>query len=168
VASLLVLLAVALGVPGTADLSGRGPGTATAAGRLPSAPPSLRSFPPTGAAIKRLGVTYGPYLGKRCRNADYRRCELVGLDIVFGHAATRVVAIAGEERIRLRTPGKHNGVAYRDWVGNFTHAGFTHLGNPIHDNSNLVYAAIELRAHFPDGRFLHAFFPHVQVNPGWG
>lgn len=127
----------------------------------------LRNAAPIGAAIKKLGVTYGPYLGKRCRHTGYAGCELIGIDIVFGHAATRVVAIAGDQRIGLRTPGKHNGVRYRDWVGNFTHAG---LSRPRADHraTDLVYVGVELRVHFADGRRAHAFFPHVLVSSGWG
>ena len=83
----------------------------------------LRSGRPIGAAIEKLGVTYGPYLGKRCRHLAYPGCERIGIDVVFGHAATRVVATVGGQQIRLRTPGEHNGVVYRDWVGTFTHTG---------------------------------------------
>jgi hypothetical protein len=127
----------------------------------------LRSAGPIGAAIRKLGVTYGPYLGKRCRHHGYRGCELIGIDIVFGHAATRVVAIAGDQRISLRTPGRHNGIRYRDWVGNFTHAGLSRRG-PDHGAADLVYVGVEVRVHFADGRRVHALFPHVLVSSGWG
>jgi hypothetical protein len=127
----------------------------------------LRSAAPIGAAIEKLGVTYGPYLGKRCRHTGYRGCELIGIDIVFGHAATRVVAIAGDQQISLRTHGKHNGIRYRDWVGNFTHAGLSRR-EPDHLATDLVYVGVEVRVHFADGRSAQALFPHVLVSSGWG
>ena len=129
---------------------------------------SPRSFPTTGDPSRQLGVTYGPYLGKRCRHADYRHCELVGIDIVFRRAATRVVAISGGQRIRLRTPGKHSAVTYHDWVGNFTAAGFTHLGVPVRRPNDYVHAPVELRVRFAGGRRVHALFPQVLVSPRLG
>jgi hypothetical protein len=126
----------------------------------------LRSAAPIGAAIQKLGVTYGPYLGMRCSNAGYGRCERVGIDVVFGHAATRVVALAGGEAIRLRTPGQHNRIRYRDWVGTFTSVDFPRRNH--HRDQALVYVPVELRVHFADGRRARALFPHVLVSSGWG
>lgn len=127
----------------------------------------LRSAAPIGAAIKRLGVTYGPYLGMRCRHVGYGRCGLVGIDVVFGHAATSVRAAIGDaQTITLRTPGRHNGIEYRDWVGTFTHAD---LPPRRHDHGQaLAYVPIELRVEFADGRRAHALFSHVLVSSGWG
>jgi hypothetical protein len=127
----------------------------------------LRSASPIGAATRKLGVTYGPYLGMRCRHAGYGRCGRVGIDVVLGHAATRVDAVIGcAQTIRLRTPGRHNGVEYRDWVGTFTHPELPPRRH--HQDQALVYVAIELRVHFADGRRVHALFPHVLVSSGWG
>lgn len=56
----------------------------------------LRSGSPASVAAATLGVTYGPYLGKRCRHVAYPGCELIGIDVVFRRAATRVLAIAGD------------------------------------------------------------------------
>jgi|GEM_PF-2012833 len=125
----------------------------------------LRSAAPSGAAIARLGVTYGPYLGRRCR-LPFRRggCGMVGIDVVFGRPATRVEATAGAQAIRLRTPGQHNGILHHDWVGTFTHAGFARMSHPHRD---AVYVALVLRVRFADGRRAHALFPHVPVG-GWG
>jgi hypothetical protein len=114
--------------------------------------------------LGKLGVTYGPYLGRRCRHA-HRGCGLVGIDVVLGRAATRVEATAGSQTIRLRTPGEHNGVRRRDWVGTFTRTGFARTPRPHHD---LVYTPVELHVHFTDGREARALFPHVLVAPGWG
>jgi len=127
----------------------------------------LRSAAPIGAAIEKLGVTYGPYLGMRCRHVGYGRCRRVGIDVVFGHAATRVdAAIGSAQTIRLHTPGQHNGVDYRDWVGTFTDADLPPRRH--HRDQALVYVPIELRVHFADGRRARALFPHVLVSSGWG
>lgn len=126
----------------------------------------LRSAAPIGAAIEKLGVTYGPYLGMRCRHAGYGRCERVGIDVVFDHAATGVVALVGDKAIRLRTPGRHTGIRYRDWVGTFVRADFPRRNH--HRDQDLAYVPVELRVHFADGRRARALFPHVLVSSGWG
>ena len=134
---------------------------------LVEAASGLRSAAPIGAAIEKLGVTYGPYLGMRCRHVGYGRCRRVGIDVVFGHAATSVeAAIDGGLPIRLRTPGRHNGIEYRDWVGTFTHAELPPRRH--HQDQALAYVPIELRVEFADGRRAHALFPHVLVSSGWG
>jgi len=115
---------------------------------------------------QRLGLTYGPYLGRRCAPPGRRNCERVGIDVVFRRAAARVVAVAGAQKIRLRTPGKHDGVRYRDWVGLFTHAGFPRPARGAGDT--VVHAAVELRVRFADGRRVAAILPHVALLPGWG
>ena len=150
---------------------------------LVDAASGLRVARPTGAAVRRLGVTYGPYLGVRCGKANHPGCGRVGIDVVFRHAATRVVALVGGDRLVLRTPGKHDGVRYRDWVGTLTGAGFYRRGSPffIHPHglyggrahrawagSPPVYVAVQLRVRFADGRHVRALFPHVFVSPGWG
>jgi hypothetical protein len=124
----------------------------------------LRNAAPIGAAIQKLGVAYGPYLGRRCRHV-HRGCGLVGIDIVLDHAATRVEAVAGSQTIRLRTPGKHDGVRYHDWVGTFTRTGFARTPRPHRD---LVHVGVELRVRYADGRRARALFPHVLVSSGWG
>jgi hypothetical protein len=124
----------------------------------------LRAAGPRGAVTEKLGVTYGPYLGRRCRHV-HRGCGLVGIDIVFGRAATAVEATAGSQTIRLRTPGRHSGVKFRDWVGTFTRTGFARIPHPHRD---LLYVPVEIRVHFAGGRRARAVFPHVLVAPGWG
>lgn len=145
-------------------------GAATIAMLLAAAGPGqareLRSGIAPGAGKRILGVTYGPYLGKRCRHARHRRCELIGIDVVFDRRAARVVAVAGDQRIALRTPGKHNGIRHRDWVGNFTRAGLARRKHA--PGTNLIYVPVELRVRFADGRRARALFPHVVVSPGWG
>lgn len=123
----------------------------------------LRSAGPNGAAVRKLGVTYGPYLGVRCRKVGYDRCGRVGIDVVLGHAATRVVAVAGPRAIPLRTPGRHSRVRYRDWVGTFTHAYLPHRSR-----RDLAYVPVELRVRFASGRRARAVFPHTLLAPGWG
>jgi hypothetical protein len=127
----------------------------------------LRSAAPSGAAIEKLGVTYGPYFGRRCHRPGPRNCDTIGIDVAFGHAATRVVAVVGSQAIRLRTPGLHNAIPHRDWVGTFTHANFARLGGHPHRTGNVAYTAVELRVRFADGRRARALFPRVLVSPGW-
>lgn len=127
----------------------------------------LRSAHPFGAAVEKLGVTYGPYLGMRCRNVGYGRCARVGIDVVFRAAAKRVEATIGDaQTIRLRTPGQHNRVAGHDWVGTFTRPELPPRHH--HQDQALVYVPIELRVEFAGGRRAHARFPHVLVSSGWG
>lgn len=121
---------------------------------------------PTDASVRRLGITYGPYLGRRCSPPGRRNCERVGIDVVFRHAATRVVAVSGAQKIHLRTPGKHDGVRYRDWVGTFTDAGFPRPARGA--GGTIAYAPVELRVRFADGRHVAALLPHVALMPGWG
>ena len=128
----------------------------------------LRSGSSTSVAAKTLGVTYGPYLGKRCRHVAYPACELIGIDVVFGHAATRVLAIAGDQRITLRTPGRHNGITYRDWVGTFTRTGLAQRHRSANRSGELLHVPVELRVTFATGRTARALFPHVLVSSGWG
>jgi hypothetical protein len=117
-------------------------------------------------SAKELGVTYGPYLGKRCRHADYCHCDLIGIDLVLSRRATRVVAWLGGEEVALRTPGKHNGIPHRDWVGNFTHPDLhRHRSAP---GSHLIYVPVEVRVRFADGRRATTFFPRVLISSGWG
>lgn len=153
--ALLPLLAVALAACGGGAPSSRDGGARRVAARQGGI-----------EAIEKLGVTYGPYLGMRCRHVGYGRCGRVGIDVVFGHAATRVTATIGSaQTIRLRTPGRHNGVEYRDWVGTFTHPDLPPRRNR---DQALAYVTIELRVEFADGRRAEALFPHVLVSSGWG
>jgi hypothetical protein len=153
--SLLFLLAVSLAAV-TALFADAGSGAAR----------ELRSGVSAGAAKNALGVTYGPYLGKRCRHADYSHCDLIGIDVVFGRRAVRVVAEVGGQQISLRTPGKHNGIRYRDWVGNFTHPNLHHHQSVR--GTYLIYVPVELHVHFADGHRARALLPRVLVSPGWG
>jgi hypothetical protein len=103
----------------------------------------------------------------RCRHVGYGRCSRVGIDVVLGRAATRVSATIGAaQTIRLRTPGQHSRVPYRDWVGTFTRPELPPRRH--HRDQALVYVPIELRVVFADGRRAHALFPHVLVSSGWG
>lgn len=122
---------------------------------------------PTGAAVRHLGVTYGPYLGLRCSHPVAKAdCERIGIDVVFRRAATRVVAIAGDQRIKLRTPGQHDGVRRHDWVGTFTEAGIA--PGSYENGVNVIRVPVELRVAFAGGRHAHALFPRAILAPGWG
>jgi hypothetical protein len=121
----------------------------------------------TGVAVRTLGVTYGPYLGVRCRKAYTRHCGRVGIDVVFRGPATSVVAYIGGQKTRLVTPGQHSGVTNHDWVGTFTHSRFIPPG-PFNADNEPLYVAVELRVIFAGGRHAHALFPRVLLAPGWG
>jgi hypothetical protein len=121
----------------------------------------------SSGGARNLGVTYGPYLGIRCDRHEQRGCEKVGIDVVFHRAATRVVAIAGEQKIHLRTPGKHSGVRRHDWVGTFTHAELL-PDRPYELRAEPIYTAVELRVRFTGGGHARAYLPHVLISPGWG
>lgn len=130
-----------------------------------------------GSAVKELGVTYGPYLGVRCRRPNRIGCDRVGIDVVLGQAATKVLALVGGRRLPLRTPGMHNAVRYRDWVGTLADAGIDRPGGPFRCSrchsrywagSPAIYVPVELRVRYADGRRASALFPHVLLSPGWG
>lgn len=139
---------------------------------------ALRAGIPTGAAVRTLGVTYGPYLGVRCRRAYRVGCDSVGIDVVFATAATRVTAVVGNLRVRLRTPGMHNAVPHHDWVGTFSNAGLERPRSPFHISGHrpggawggnpALFVPVELQVDFVGGHRAHALFPRVFVSPGWG
>lgn len=121
----------------------------------------------TGAAVRKLGVTYGPYLGLRCSHPVAKAdCERIGIDVVFRRPAVSAVAVAGDQKIHLRTPGRHDGVRAHDWVGNFTHAGLA--AGPDEPGTNISWVEVELRVRFAGGARRQATFPHVLLAPGWG
>ena len=122
---------------------------------------------PNRAAEAQLGVSYGPFMGLRCSHPVPKAdCERIGIDVVLRRTANRVVAIAGDQRILLRTPGMHSGVRRHDWVGTFTEAGIApgHYENGV----NVIRVPVELRVRFASGRTGHAMFPAVLLTPGWG
>lgn len=122
---------------------------------------------PNRGAEARLGVSYGPFMGLRCSHPVAKAdCERIGIDVVLRRPANRVVAVAGDERILLRTPGMHSGVRRHDWVGTFTEAG---IAPGAYENGvNVIRVPVELRVHFASGRRAHALFPGVLLAPGWG
>jgi len=139
----------------------------------------LREGRLTGAAVAKLGVVYGPFLGDRCGRANHVGCGRVGIDVVFRSAATRVVAVMGGRRLRLHTPGLHSGARLRDWVGTLENAGMDRPGSPFYVSgygrsgevwagNPPVYVPVELRVRFADGRRVSARFPRVFLSPGWG
>jgi hypothetical protein len=130
-------------------------------------------------AARRLGVGYGPYLGVRCRRAGSTRCDDVGIDVVLHRRATAVTAWVAGRRLRLRTPGLHNGVAGRDWVGYLGQVGLDRPGSPFQIPSNgrkpgiwagypPVYVPVRLTIAYPDGERVTGTLPRVFLSPGWG
>ncbi|MBS1887430.1 MAG: hypothetical protein JSU06_09600 [Actinobacteria bacterium] len=130
---------------------------------VPELVAAARGLRTAAAGPGPLAITYGPYMGMRCRHLPYRRCRRVGIDVVFGRPARSVLATAGRQTIRLRTPGLHTGVPRRDWVGTFTGAAL-----PRGPEHRYVHIAVELRVSFADGRRVRAVLPNVLVSPGWG
>jgi hypothetical protein len=139
----------------------------------------LRQGRPADDATRELGIAYGPYLGVRCRRADHVGCDRVGIDVVFADAATRVAAVVGGRRLRLHTPGMHNGIEHRDWVGTVANAGMGNPASPFYiegsswangvwAGSPPLYVPVELRVKFAGGRTASALVPQVFVSPGWG
>jgi hypothetical protein len=132
-----------------------------------------------GVAARRLGVTYGPYLGLTCRKAGSTRCDSVGLDVVLRREARAVTAWVGGRRLALRTPGLHSGEAGRDWVGYLDRAGLGRPGSPFHIPSNgrnpgawagspAVYLPVRLEVAYPDETTVTGALPRVFLSPGWG
>lgn len=132
-----------------------------------------------GGAVRKLGVTYGPYLGVRCRRANRIGCDRVGIDVVFNHAASRVIAVMGGRRLHLRTPGMHNGVPRYDWVGTLSQVGIGRPGSffrPRGDHRARgfwagyppIYVSVELQVRYANGRRATVLFPRVFLSPGWG
>jgi len=125
-----------------------------------------------------VDVTYGPYLGVSCRQPNSIRCGRVGIDIVLAEGARRVTAAVGDRTISLRTPGLHNGVRGKDWVGAFTDARFHQADSPFHirEASSAgfwsgyppVYVPVRISVNYRDGRRESASFGHVFLGPGWG
>lgn len=115
-----------------------------------------------GIAARRLGLTYGPYLGVTCRQAGATGCDSVGVDVVLRRDARAVTAWVGGRRLVMRTPGLHTGRAGRDWVGYLDRVG---LGGP---GSPAVYLPVRLEILYPDETTMADTLPHVLLSPGWG
>jgi hypothetical protein len=127
----------------------------------------------------RLDLNYGPYLGVDCREPNKTGCDKVGLDVVLEQRASLVTAWIGGRRVILRTPGLHNGVRGRDWVGFMRNAGMSRKDSPLYISPNgrdqgtwvgipPVIVAIRITATVEDGRRLTRNMPHVWLHAGWG
>jgi hypothetical protein len=130
-------------------------------------------------AARRLGVTYGPYLGRTCRKPGSTRCDSVGVDLVLRREARAVTAWVGGRRLVLRTPGLHSGEAGRDWVGYLHRVGLGRPGSPFHIPSKgrspaawvgspAVYLPVRLEVSYPDETTVTGALPRVFLSPGWG
>jgi hypothetical protein len=132
-----------------------------------------------GIAARRLGVTYGPYLGVDCRRVGSKRCDRVGVDVVLRRDARAVTAWVGGRRLVLRTPGLHSGEAGRDWVGYLNRVGLGRPGSPFRVPSNggnpdtwagspAVQLPVRLVISYPDETTVTGTLPRVPLSPGWG
>lgn len=129
-----------------------------------------------GRSEARLAVTYGPYLGVRCRQPNVTRCDRVGIDVVLKERAIGVSASIGGRRLPLRTPGLHSGVRGMDWVGDLAPAGLARKGSPLYlgaaeghwAGDPPVYVPIRITATYGDGSRRSTTFSRVPLRPGWG
>jgi hypothetical protein len=147
----------------TAALTGCGgtPGGPTTSGRVSAA---------------NLAVSYGPYLGVRCRTPGRSKCDKVGVDIVLKKGAVHASATIAGRRVPLRTPGLHNGIRGKDWVGNLVPAGLARKGSPLYIHKDKghwagdppVNVPIRITATYANGRRLSTTFPRVPLRSGWG
>lgn len=128
-------------------------------------------------AARRLGIVYGPYLGLTCRRSGERRCGEVGIDLVLREDARAVTAWVGGRRVLLRTPGLHNGVAGKDWVGYLQRVGLSRPESPFYlptrhtqrwIGSPPVDVPVRLKIVEPDDSTRIATLPRVFLSPGWG
>jgi hypothetical protein len=132
-----------------------------------------------GIAARRLGVTYGPYLGVTCGRFGSTYCDRVGVDLVLRRDARAVTAWVGGRRLVLRTPGLHSGEAGRDWVGYLHRVGLGRPDSPFHIPSNgrnpgawagspAVYLPVRLEISYPDESTVTGTLSGATLSPGWG
>ena len=114
-------------------------------------------------AARRLGIGYGPYLGVRCARPGSTHCDQVGIDVVLHREAAAVTAWVGGRRLHLQTPGLHNGVVGRDWVGYLGRVGLDRPESPFYIPLNgrnpgtwagypAVYVPVRLADRLPERR----------------
>jgi hypothetical protein len=130
-----------------------------------------------GVEKGRLAVTYGPYLGVRCRVPNSIRCDEVGIDVVLKEWASHVSASIAGRAISLTTPGFRNGVRGTDWVRpRLAHAGLMRRGSPLYVGDGKrrwlgdppVYVPIRITATHADGSRRSTILPRVPLHAGWG
>ena len=132
-----------------------------------------------GIAARRLGVTYGPYLGITCRKAGSTRCDSIGVDLALRRDARAVTAWVAGRKLVLRTPGLHSGDAGRDWVGYLDRVGLRRPGSRFHISANgrdpgtwagspALYLPVRLEISYPDETTVTGTLPRTFLSPGWG
>lgn len=132
-----------------------------------------------GTAINRPAISYGPYLGVSCQTANSPSCDRVGIDFVLKREAVRATASIAGRRVKLRTPGLHNRISNRDWVGFLSNVGMARKGSPFYipDNGRAngvwggnppVYLPVRITATYSNGGQLTGLFPDVFLSPGFG
>ena len=132
-----------------------------------------------GVAARRLGVTYGPFLGVTCRRTGLANCDSVGVDVVLRRDARAVTALVGGRKLLLSTPGEHTGRAGRDWIGFLDRVGLRRPSSPFRIPTNgrgaaswagspPVYLPVRLEIAYPDGTTAAGILPRVILRPGWG
>ncbi len=132
-----------------------------------------------GKATNRLDIGYGPYVGVRCQTANSPSCDRVGIDFVLKEKAVRVTASIAGRRVKLRTPGLHDRVPRKDWVGFLSNVGMARKDSPFYIPENgradgvwggnpPVYLPVRITATYADGRQPTRLLPHVFLSPGFG
>jgi uncharacterized protein YjhX (UPF0386 family) len=130
-------------------------------------------------APRPLVVSYGPYVGIHCQQANSVRCDGIGLDVVLKKKATGVTASIAGRTLPMTTPGLHDVRARgRDWIGCMNHAGTNQKGSPLYIGENAlakgwagdpaVHIPIRLKVTYGDGRWTARTFPRVVLRPGFG
>ena len=144
-----------------------------------SASMALRYGSLEGTSINRLVIGYGPYVGVSCQAANSPSCDRVGIDFVLKKEAVRVTASIAGRRVKLRTPGLHNRISNRDWVGFLSNVGMARKGSPFYipdngrangvwDGNPPVYLPVRITATYADGRKLTRLLRHIFLSPGFG
>jgi hypothetical protein len=127
---------------------------------------------------RRLGLSYGPYIGVACPRANLTGCDRIGFDFVLRKEAVAATASIAGRPVRLFTPGLHDGVRGKDWAGYMNDVGLNREGSPFEipgsgptrhwDGDPSVYLPVRIVASYPSGRQETIELSRVRLSPGFG